>query len=167
MRICPTCGRMFDVPHSAPNTYCSGSCAAQARPGIATYSRGKGGKRDDLDNQYFRSRWEANYARYLNFLMEHKSPPLIERWEYEADTFVFHKIMRGTRTYKPDFKVTLVDGRIEYHEVKGWDYPRGRTARKRMAKYYPTVHVILIDSDFFKALKRQGVPSMIPYWETG
>jgi len=129
------------------------------------YTRAKGGKRPDLNNVYFRSRYEANYARYLNFLIEHKSHPLILHWEFEPDTFEFHKIRRGVRFYTPDFKVYFADDHIEYHEVKGWDYPRGQTARKRFAKYYPTLRLEIIDADFFKAVRRQGIQSLIPAWE--
>ena len=42
------------------------------------YSNAKGGIRTDL-NAYFRSTWEANYARILNY-------ESIE-WKYEAKTF--------------------------------------------------------------------------------
>src|SRR5215471_1288173 len=66
------------------------------------YTRGWGGRRKDLDDRYFRSSWEANYARYLNFL---KSRGEIHDWQYESNTFWFHKIKRGTRSYTPDFKV--------------------------------------------------------------
>ena len=32
------------------------------------YSRTKSGKRKDLNNTYFRSSWEANIARFYNYL---------------------------------------------------------------------------------------------------
>ena len=129
------------------------------------YSNARGGKREDLGGIYFRSRWEANYARYLNFRIEHQSQPLIDRWEFEPEMFEFTKIRKGTRFYTPDFKVYFADGHIEYHEVKGWDYPKGRTARKRFAKYYPDLQLELIDSDFFKTVQRQGIQSLIAEWE--
>ena len=68
----------------------------------SNYSRCRGGKRLDLNSKYFRSSWEANYARYLNFLIKHNQ---LYKWEYEADTFVFEAIKRGTRSYIPDFKI--------------------------------------------------------------
>lgn len=43
--------------------------------------RSKGGIRPDL-GRYFRSAWEANIARYLNFLQKHGE---IESWEYESE----------------------------------------------------------------------------------
>ncbi len=126
------------------------------------YSRGKGGKRGDLGDVYFRSRYEANYARYLNFLISNSE---IVKWEYESDTFWFHKIKRGVRSYTPDFKVYLNDGQVEYHEVKGWDYPRGMTARKRMGKYYSHVKLVLVGEEFFKAVRAQGFHRLIRNWE--
>jgi hypothetical protein len=164
IRVCRTCGKFFEVPNSSPSTHCSNDCAYKDRePSQNTYTRGKGGKRLDLNNQYFRSRYEANYARYLNFLI--KNDGGIKKWEYEIDTFWFEKIKRGVRSYTPDFKVHLTDGSFEYHEVKGWDYSKGKTARKRMSKYFPAMKLILIDSDFFKALRRQGVDRLVEGWE--
>jgi hypothetical protein len=166
-RFCPRCGRAFYAMPSEPNRYCSSLCANRARPTMTQFSRAKGGKRADLNNVYFRSSYEANYARYLNFLIEHRSSPVIQRWEFEPDTFEFTKIKKGTRSYTPDFKVYFEDGHIEYHEVKGWDYPAGITARKRLAKYYPHIKLEVMGGDFFKALNRQGVPALIPEWEGG
>lgn len=103
--------------------------------------RNIGGK----DN-YYRSRWEANYARYLQLLKENGE---IGEWEHEPDTFWFHAIKRGVRSYLPDFKVTHNNGDIVYHEVKGWYDKRSKTKLKRMAKYYPDVKLEVIDKDFF------------------
>ena len=163
LRICPTCGRFFDVEHSNPKRYCNRECSYKRPRSVNMYSRGKGGKRKDLGNVYFRSRYEANYARYLNFLMVKGND--IARWEYEPDTFEFSKIKRGIRFYTPDFKVTFKSGHIEYHEVKGWDYPRGVTARKRMAKYYPHIKLVLVGEEFFKAVRIQGFHRLIDNWE--
>ena len=164
MLTCPVCGKFFDVKQSAGQVFCSVQCANKVKvQNKLNYSRGAGGKREDLGGQYFRSSYEANYARYLNLLMAHGEP--IVKWEFEAETFEFKKIKRGTRFYTPDFKVTFTDGHVEYHEVKGWDYARGKTARKRMAKYFPHVKLVLIDADFFKAVKRKGHDKLISGWE--
>lgn len=120
----------------------------------------KGGKRADL-GIYLRSRYEANYCRYLKWLV---SIGEIRSWEYEPDTFEFTEIKRGTRFYTPDFKITLTDGSIVYHEVKGWMDSRSRTQLKRIAKYYPDIKIIVIDSDAYKAIARD-VKGFIPGWE--
>ena len=123
--------------------------------------RGRGGRRDDLEGLYLRSSWEANYARYLNFLLEHGD---IAAWEYEPDTFEFEGIKRGTRFYTPDFKITNANGGIEYHEIKGYMDSRSRTQLKRMAKYHPDIKVVLIDKDAYYAIARD-VSALIPEWE--
>lgn len=163
IRTCPICGKFFEVEHSSPAKYCSRDCVRRRPIGMNQYTRGKGGKRKDLDNTYFRSSYEANYARYLNFLMANGEP--IVKWEFEPDLFEFQNIKRGTRFYTPDFKLYFKDGHIEYHEVKGWDYPRGKTARRRFAKYYPQFTLVLIDSDWFKAIKQQGIDRLVNGWE--
>jgi hypothetical protein len=131
------------------------------------FSKAKKGKRDDLGGQFFRSSYEANYARYLNFLIEHPlgSGRCVIKWEYEAETFEFKRIRKGVRFYTPDFKVYFSNGDVEYHEVKGWDYPKGITARKRMAKYYPNVKLVVIGEEFFNGLCRQHINQLIPDWE--
>ena len=122
---------------------------------------GNRGKREDLESIYFQSSWEANYARYLNFLV---STGEIEGWEYEPDLFVFGEIKRGARSYLPDFKVYHVDGRIEYYEVKGRMFPKSKLKFKYMAKYYPDVKEKLIDRDAYRAIK-QRMSSVINTWE--
>lgn len=125
------------------------------------YSRSAGGRRDDLGGRYFRSSWEANYARYLNWLIEQGE---IQGWEYEVDTFVFHGETRGAITYKPDFKVTERGGDVIYHEVKGWMDGPSKTRLKRMKKHYPDVKVIVIGADEYKAVSKWK--GLIPNWET-
>ena len=158
MRVCPVCGKFFELRHSCRVRHCSDSITR----GEERFTNRKGGRRSDLGGLYFRSSWEANYARYLNFLRRNGE---FFEWRFEPDTFEFKKIKKGTRFYTPDFKLTFEDGHIEYHEVKGWDYPRGRTQRKRFAKYYPHLKLVLIDQDWFKAIKKQGIDKLIPNWE--
>ena len=119
----------------------------------------KAGRRDDL-GIYLRSRMEANYARYLKWLVEISE---IKSWEYEPDTFEF-PVKRGTRFYKPDFKITLTDDSTVYHEVKGWMDAKSKTQLKRMAKYHPDVKIVVIDSDAYKAIARD-VKGFIAEWE--
>jgi hypothetical protein len=125
------------------------------------YSRGSMGKREDLGGLYVRSSWEANYCRYLNWLIAQGQ---ITKWEYEPDIFEFTKIKRGCRSYLPDFKITNLDGSIEYHEVKGWMDTKSITKLSRMAKYYPEIKLIIIAKDEYYAI-RNSVKSFIPEWE--
>lgn len=112
--------------------------------------------------KYFRSRWEANYARYLQWLVENGK---IKSWEHEPDTFWFEKIKRGVRSYLPDFKVTEINGSVSYHEVKGWMDDRSATKLKRMKKYYPNVSVILVDTEAYNSIKKT-MSRIIPGWES-
>jgi len=111
---------------------------------------------------YARSRWEANYARYLQWLLGLGE---IAKWEHEPETFWFLKIKRGTRSYLPDFRVTENNGSIAYYEVKGWMDPQSKTKIKRMAKYHPDVKLIVVNSKSYKALEKM-VSRMIVGWET-
>lgn len=124
------------------------------------YSSRKVGKREDLDGQFFRSSWEANYARYLNLLLRNGK---ILQWEYEEDTFWFEKIRRGVRSYTPDFKVTT-EGGVYYVEIKGWMDPRSKTKIKRMAKYHPSIDLRVVAQKEYKALTREVAP-FIEGWE--
>lgn len=121
---------------------------------------GKGGKRSDLGGLYVRSSWEANYARYLNFLQREGS---IEHWEYEPDTFEFIGIKRGTRFYTPDFKVFNNDARVEYHEVKGYVSPKHKTQMRRMARYFPNIKVVVIGKEEYWAIAQWR--NLIDNWE--
>ncbi|TSA28599.1 DUF1064 domain-containing protein [bacterium] len=101
---------------------------------------------------FFRSKWEANYALYLDFLVQQNK---ITKWEYEPDSFIFHKIQFGTRSYRPDFKVCGEDGNVVYHEVKGYLDPKSKTKLKRMRIYYPHIKIRLVRSKDYLALRKQ------------
>lgn len=111
--------------------------------------------------KFYRSRWEANYARLLEW---RKSRGEIARWSHEPDTFWFDGVKRGCVSYLPDFKVTLKDGSIEYHEVKGWMDPASKTKLKRMKKYHPKVVLVLIDGKVYRDLEKL-MAKTIPGWE--
>jgi hypothetical protein len=106
--------------------------------------------------------WEANYARFLNWMLARGN---IAKWEYEAETFWFERIKRGVRSYKPDFRITGADGAVWFVEVKGWMDPKSKTKIKRMAKYHPTVDLRVFDAKAYRELARMLGPA-IPGWET-
>jgi len=97
--------------------------------------------------KFFRSRWEANYARYLESL---KLKGKILDWEHEPKTFWFLDILRGSRSYLPDFKVINLDGTHYWVEVKGWMDTRSKTKLKRFAKYYPDEKMEVVQGKWFK-----------------
>lgn len=98
---------------------------------------------------HFRSAWESNYGRLLQWRLERGE---IQGWAYETKTFEF-PVKRGNRFYLPDFEVTLLDGSIEFHEVKGYMDAASKTKLKRMKKYYPTVKLVVIDSKKYRELQ--------------
>lgn len=110
---------------------------------------------------YYRSRWEANYARYLEAL---KNNNKIVDWEHEPEVFWFDGIKRGCVSYLPDFRIIKNDSSVEYHEVKGWMDDRSKTKIKRMAIYYPKIKLIVIDSKEYKRLEKE-ISSTISDWE--
>ena len=110
---------------------------------------------------YARSRWEANYGRYLEFL---RAAGQIAKWEHEPETFWFESIKRGCRSYLPDFRVTNNDGSIEYHEVKGWMDDRSKTKLSRMKKYHPHIKLRVLDGAWFKSNRRK-LSGIVEGWE--
>jgi len=91
----------------------------------------KGGKRKDLNDKYFRSSWEANYARLQNYLTK--------KWEYEPKTFYFPNQKRGPVSYTPDFMVFATDDdTYKWIEIKGWMDRNSKSKLRKFKKYYPT-----------------------------
>lgn len=108
-----------------------------------------------------RSKYERNYGRYLEFQKQNK---LIIDWFHEPETFWFGQIKRGVRSYLPDFKVCPTERDRYWVEVKGWMDPKSATKLKRMAKYYPSEVVVLIDSKWF-AKNNRKLKVLIKGWE--
>ena len=143
----------------------------------------KAGKRADLDNRYFRSAMEANFARYLNFLVRIGS---VVEWHYEPIEFRFNEsaavtanawwkaqgkrralkgVERGAASfYRPDFRVIWKDGPPEFMEVKGWNSPTSKAKLKRMAAYFPREKVTLVDKKVFLPIEQEFC-RLIPEWE--
>ena len=119
------------------------------------YSRTKSGKRKDLDNIFFRSSWEANIARYYNYIGV--------KWEYEPKTFIFETIKRGCVSYTPDFYLVDED---KWIEVKGWMDDKSKTKLKRFKKYYPEEYkkLQLITSKEYNEIKKK-MSKFIKNWE--
>jgi hypothetical protein len=161
--VCEKCGKEYQASRFDRGRFCSLECyrssaaTAQQRP----HSRANGGKRADLGDRYFRSSWEANWARYLNWLV---SLGEIVEWSYEPETFEFGGIKRGARFYTPDFCITEKSGEILYHEVKGWMDPRSATKLARMGRYHPNVRIIVVDRKAYQSVARK-IGKALPGWE--
>ena len=118
----------------------------------------KRGYRDDLGISVASS-WEANYARYLNFL---KGKGQIKDFAYEPQTFEF-KERHGTTRYTPDFIVENLDGSVEYHEVKGYLDKKSKTKINRFRRDYPELKLIVIEKENYKQIAKWS--HLIPNWE--
>lgn len=118
------------------------------------YSRTKSGKRTDLNNVFFRSSWEANMARYYNYVGI--------RWMFEPKTFIFSDIKRGCVSYTPDF---YLPDENRWVEVKGWMDEKSATKLKRFEKFYPIEYsrLELITRKEYREFEKFG--RIIPGWE--
>lgn len=120
------------------------------------YSRTKGGIRKDL-GQYFRSSWEANIARILNYKN-------IE-WKYESKRFYFNDKSEGVLSYQPDFYLPQFN---KWIEVKGWMDNKSKIRLKKFSIEYPdeNKNLILIDEYFYNNIQKE-FKDVITYWENG
>lgn len=124
----------------------------------------KGGEREIGGvKKYFRSSWEANFARFLETM---KNEGSIHKWEHEPDTFWFYNVQRGCRMYCPDFKIWMNTSDFIYIEIKGWMDQRSKTKLDRMAENYPEETVIVLSKDDMNRIENKYGP-MIDGWELG
>lgn len=112
-------------------------------------------------DKYFRSSWEANYARILELLKQENK---IHHWEHEPDTYWFEHIARGARSYTPDFKIWVNDKEFFYVEIKGWMDQRSKTKLERFEKYYPEHFTKVLRLEDMKKLKKEYKP-LVDVWE--
>ena len=114
------------------------------------YYKGHGRKkRKDLNNQFFRSKWEANFARVLNYW---KIP-----WEYEKTRFDL-----GDCTYCPDFKIYDVEP--YFVEVIGFFDDIHKNKLSLLQKMHPNEKIQIISSAEYKDLKDK-FSTIIENWE--
>ena len=112
------------------------------------------GYRADLNGKMFRSGWEANVARVMNYYNI--------KWEYEPKRFSFKNIFNPSEilTYHPDFR--LNDN--TYVEVKGrW---LGQSLEKVISfkVAYPSIKLHLIDKVIYQKYKNK-YKNKIKNWE--
>lgn len=110
--------------------------------------------REDL-NKYFRSSWEANFARILNHLD-------IE-WVYEPKRYYFKNKINKVSSYLPDFYLPQFDIWIE---IKGWMNEKSRIKLELFEEEYPEEYkkLILIEKDQYEFLEKKY--SWLKNWET-
>jgi hypothetical protein len=111
---------------------------------------GKFGRRPDLNNQFFRSTWEANFARICNYYGT--------EWEYEPEKFWLPDIKVH---YFPDFYLPEVNC---YVELSGISSPFKLSKIKNFSKNFPETPIIHITLEEWKGLSCHSV--LINNWET-
>jgi len=112
---------------------------------------GKLSFKDDL-NHHCRSKWEANYSRFLLWIKR--------KYKYEPKTFII-KLPNGINaTYTPDF---IVDGK-EWHELKGWEERSKIKKWEIFQQQYPNEKLVLINRNTYKKIERM-YKYIIPNWE--
>ncbi len=136
-------------------------------PKVAKPNTSHKGRRPDCNNQFFRSSWEANVFRWLSTKLG-KGISLIE---YEPATFSFapFKILKGTVSYTPDFRIRSATD-YNWIEVKGgFMKAADRTKIKRFKKFYPDEFKRLVavvpglNSKTYKFFQEMGIPILAHY----
>lgn len=110
------------------------------------YTSARGGHRQDL-GMYFRSNWEANFARILN--LQGRS------WKYEPRSFQLTESL----SYTPDFLCDDI-----FYEIKGRMDKKSKRQLELMEERYPDVVVEVIDSVKYADL-RVRYKAQISFWE--
>lgn len=166
---CMQCGKEFYSPPcmkkrgGLAGQFCSNPCkGAYMCKNMHNYvnHKFKAGYRDDLPNMYFRSSWEANYARYLSLM---KSQKMIKKWEHEKHSFEIN-VLGKLKHYLPDFKVYHNDGTSEFHEVKGYYDERSKSKIEAFIKQYPQLKLKVITKTEYREMYKK-YKDMIMFWE--
>lgn len=164
-QLCEICATRFYAPpvliRRGGGRFCSKSCRATWQVQAGKFGKPVRGHRvtcHDLGGIVFKSRWEANWAHWLEWL---KSTGNVLSWQYEPDSFPLR--VRGNNVrYIPDFKVEW-NGKTEYHEVKGLMDQRSRDKIRAMRRQHNRVRLMVIDSRVYHSLRRR-FNQIVPGW---
>lgn len=88
----------------------------------------------------FKSKFEAQWSKYLEMLVMGSDTDPIDRWNYEPKTFFFPDQKKAPVQYTPDFLITVCWGDLSNHywqELKGWLDSQTISKFQKMLKYYP------------------------------
>ena len=107
---------------------------------------GRGGIREDI-GFYVRSRWEANFARYLIYTNQ--------QFQYEPESF----LLSDGRTYTPDFKVGDT-----YFEVKGWWTDSAKEKFEMFRQQFQHIQMKIVDGTEYNQIETE-YSNIIPNWE--
>jgi hypothetical protein len=149
---CKTCSSEFKVPRCRQEAkFCSQSCSAtyNIKHNKIGKKTSKSFRREDLENTYFRSSWEANFARYLNLKGI--------AWEYEKYRFK----LSNNKTYIPDF---FLPQENKFIEVKGYWRSQALKKFKMFEEEYPNISIEVFGKEEYKQLEEE-FKDKIRNWE--
>jgi predicted amidophosphoribosyltransferase len=131
IKLCIDCGKRINYDHIRCHP-----CASKFNSGKNNFMFGKSPnwKLVKYRNNWFRSYWEANFAKWLN-LSDIK-------WKYEPKMFDL-----GNTTYTPDFYLPAFDCWIE---IKGWENKDFKKKFKKWQKQYKLNNRLLFREDLNK-----------------
>jgi len=96
------------------------------------------------DGNKYQSRKEGAYAAQLDILKAAADPrERVRKWERQVRVPL---IVKGSVVcnWYIDFRVTYADGRVEFHEVKGYATPEYKLKRKLFEAIYPEKKLVVI-----------------------
>ncbi len=159
-KVCPQCKKEFVFKKCLNNTtkhkdkiFCSRECQCRFLffySNYASHNRGNSGKRLDLNNQFFRSTWEANFARICN---EYNT-----EWLYESERFWLPELKSF---YHPDFFLPEVN---LYVEITGMMTERKLLKLQYFQKNYPEKVILHITQEDWRQYFAQFKP-LVKEWE--
>jgi len=156
---CQMCGSNFEKYKSNTTRFCGRNCqyAAQSSGLIKINTHGRSGKRSDLNDLYFRSSLEADYARYC----EHIGIPYL----FEPKTFVVNLAPNVVKYYTPDFYHPDQDLYVETKAGRpDGAYEDNLKAVKDLQQQGIAISVVFMN-DFYEMLKSKGLYDVIPNLE--
>jgi hypothetical protein len=154
--ICLYCCKEFRWrywrPATNPIKYFSRMCLIKdvgSRPTSPRAARAKAGIRLDIDSKiYFFSRWEANYARILNFKNI--------KWVHQPKVFRLK-----SQRYTPDFYLSETN---EFVEIKNFLSEYSARRDKEFRELYPDIKLKLILKEDYLKMQNKFAPK-IKMWE--
>lgn len=150
---CEICGKFKEITqyqydkNKYKRFYCSRKClyVAQSNGTAPGHYNGRTGYRIDLnDGNYYKSTFEADYARYLNYIGE--------KFEYENYTFNI-KINNKNKMYTPDFYIINEN---KYIECKGFKNQNANIQSVDELKKEKNIELIFM-KDFYDMIEKMGL----------
>lgn len=162
---CEICNKTFQIKKSAyeRKRFCSRNCQmiAQSNGKIHIHVNGRSGYRIDIKgNHYFKSAFEADYARYLQYSNI--------AYEYEPKTFEI-LVDNQIRHYTPDFWNNELNCYIELKGVRKSESNNfsllinsNSDVRQRVIDEQHVNIKVIYMNDFYSFLKEKNLYSVIP-----